>query len=350
MDSLDMKKDLYLDICREFIVKRFGKDPGKGRVPGESFMTAGMVTPEDGGKFRLFNERELIWEDSGFDFTNWCIVHDGKVFVCYPDDDGGGGLFIRVGHPREVAELLHFLVQPASCFDAALGESRIVKLGELGSFHALIPAGNGWRSLPLARLTSDIPADFREAVGLNLVQDFDAMIKGRTCEAWKFVERWPELIGGLPDAAPLIRAGYMLQPGLNVSDALDKLASGLRTTQPFLPVLMVPSREDVSCLFLREYLNGDREAAGQLKNAFSDGNSLEQVHAALGKVELSMPAALTDQIRLAAQVNLMRQRVMQQAERLTYTRVPFGELTTKYRNAVLSIDRLMESSAGTNDR
>jgi hypothetical protein len=343
MDSLDVKKDLYLDICCEYIVKRFGKDPGINREPGRSFMTAEMVTPDDGGKFRQFNERDLTWEASGFDFTNWSMVHDGKVFVGYSEDyEQDSDFFFKVGHPREVAELLYFLVQPASCFDAAMGESRAVKLGELVTFHALIPAGNGWRALALDRLTSDIPADFRDAVGRNLVQDVDAMIKGSTCEAWKFVERWPELVGALPDAAPLIRAGYLLQPGLNVSDALDKLASGLRTTQPFLPMFMVPSREEVSCLFLREYLNGDGKAAGQLKNAFSEGNSLDQVQAAFANVKLSMPPALTDQIRLGAQVNLMRQRVMQQAECLANTRASFADLTAKYRNAILAIDQLIE--------
>jgi hypothetical protein len=345
MDSLDAKKDLYLDICQEFIAKRFGKDPGVNREPSRSFMTAGMVTPDDGGTFRLFNQRDLTWEDSGFDFTNWSIVHDGKVFVGYSEDfEGEYDFFFKVGHPREVAELLHLFVQPASCFDAAPGASRVAKLGELAAFHALIPGGNGWRALDLARLPSDSTADFRDAVGLSLTRDFDAMIKGRTCEAWKFAERWPELIAALPDAGPLIRAGYLLEPGLNVSDALDKLASEPRTTQPFLPLLMVPSCEDVSCLFLREYLSGDRQAAGQRKNAFAEGKSLEQTHAALANVELSMPLALTDQIRLAAQVNLMRQRVMQEAECLAHTRAPFGELTATYRNAVRAIDRLVEAN------
>jgi hypothetical protein len=338
------KQELYLDICHEFIVKRFGKEPGRGRVPGRSFMTATMVTPEEGGTVRRFNEADLSWDDTGQDFTNWSIVSDGKVFVSYPEDDPeDGGMFFKVAHPREVSELLCLLVQPfvEAPLASAMPPSRQLNLGDLVDMHVLIPMGDGWRALALALPPSTMPQGLPEALGSNMVQNWDSLVSGKSCEAGKFADRWPDFIGSLPDAAPLLRAGYLAKKHLNLHHALDLLAEGPRGNGPFLNMLLVPSREDVSSLYLREYLNGDFEAAKQREGAFAEENDLGKVHAGLKNVAIRMPAAFVDQIQLAAQVNLMRQRVLQQAECLANWRATFEELIIRYRDAGQAINELI---------
>jgi hypothetical protein len=339
MASLDHKKHLYLDICHDFVVTRFGCDPGLNRIPGRNVITATLVTPEDGGTFRQFNESNLSWNDSGCRFTNWSIVHDGRVFVSYPDGDlDDAGMVFRVGHPREASELLHLLVQPMDCLGAAASDSLPVKLGELVDAHVLIPAGDGWRALDLGHPPPGLPHDFRMALGFNLVQDWNAMIRGATCEAGTFADRWPAVVGALPNASPLLRAGYVVRSGMNLCHAIDLLVDGPQTTAPFLNMLLVPLSENTSSFYLREYLNGDCEAATHLQATFAAENDLDKLHADLGNVVIRMPAALTEQVRLAAPVNLMRQRILQAAERLADTQASFGQLTIQSRDAVLAIE------------
>lgn len=347
MGILDHQKELYFDICQDYVYKRFGREPGLGRVPDRTFLTATMVTPEDGGKVVRFNESDLLWEDSGCVFTNWSIAHDGKVFVDYSDGDvDDDGMVFRVGHPREVSELFYLLVQPMSYFEAAVFESISWKLGDLVNMYVLIPMGDGWRGLDLAHLPSNMPPEFWEMLGRNLVQNSDSIGSDQFCEAGKFAERWPEFISALPDAVPFLRAGYLADKYLNLRHALDWMVVGPRANTMFLKVLFVPSRDDISALYLREYLNGDRKAANQLRAAFAEENELGKVHDMLKNVTIRMPAALTDQIRLAAQLNLMRQRVLHAAAIVAHERAPFGELTSQYRDATRAIKGFITARNG----
>lgn len=341
MGILDLQKELYFDICQDYVNKRFGREPGLGRVPDRAFMTATLVTPEDGGNVVRFNEHDLTWENTFQHFTNWAIVYDadGKVFISYPEDDlDDNGMFFKVCHPREVSDLLFLLAQPVSYFESAISESIPWKLGDLVDIHVLIPMGGGWRALNLAHPPSSMPPEFWEILGCNLVQNSDSIGTDQFCEAGKFVDRWPETISALPDAAPLLRAGYLAEKNLNLRHALDLLVAGPRSNTMFLNVLLVPSGDKVSALYLREYLNGDREATKRLRDAFAEENELGKVHDILKNVTIRMPTALTDQIRLAAPVNLMRQRVIHAAEILAHGRAPFCELTAQYQDAIRAIE------------
>jgi hypothetical protein len=334
------EQDLYFNICLDFIVKMFGKNPGIDRG-GRSFLTTNLVTPADGGHVCRFNTEELKWEDWDQSFTGWSIVQDGKVFVSYPEDEPmDGGMFFKVGHPREVCELLNLMVQPVSYFGREVPPSQPRKLGDLMDFYALLPSGSGWKALNFANLPPNMTEEFKIALGCNLVQNRDALISGKSCEASKFGERWPELVGTLPDAAPLLRTGYLVDKYLNLLDPLDLLMQTSRNNAPFLNMLLVPSRSDVSALYLREYLNGDAKAAKQLREAFADENDVNIIQANLSDVLIHIPVDLFDQIQLAAQTNLMRNQLMQQAETLAYGRAPFDQLATRYRDAGRAMEAL----------
>jgi hypothetical protein len=221
-----------------------------------------------------------------------------------------------------------------------------VKLGDLVDIHVLIPAGDVWRAFDLAHQPSDMPPEFLEVLRRNLVQKSNSMVSVVFWEALKIAKRWPDFISALPDAAPLLRAGYLVDKYLNLQHGLDGLVVAQRANMIFLNVLLVPSRDDISALYLREYLNGDREASKQLLGAFAEGNELGKVHDMLKNVTIRIPAALTDQIRLAAQVNLMRQRVIQAAEILAHGRAPFGELTAQCQDATRAIEGIITARNG----
>jgi hypothetical protein len=291
------KQDLYFDICLEFIIKVFGKNPGIGRGQVRSFLTTYMVTPTDGGHVCRFNSEDLKWEDWEQRFTSWNIVQNGKVFVSYPEDDPmDGGMFFKTEHPREVSELLSLMVQPVSYFLKELPASQPQRLGDLVDIYVVTPAGTGWQATNSA--------------------------------------------GTLSDGTPLIRGGYLADKYLNLCHPLDLLMQTAQDTAPSLNVLLVPSRKDVSALYIREYLNGDAEAAKQLREAFADESDMNKIQAGLGDVPIQMPADLFDQIQLAAQTNLMRHMLIQQAESVAYARAPFDQLTTRYRDAARAMEAL----------
>lgn len=338
-DTIDNK---YLDICTEFIEKRFGKDPGINRYQELDRILANLVSPEDGGKVCRFDTSDLSWVEADQNFTSWCIMANGSVYVANSEDaTGDEDVHFQTRHPREAAELIHLFVQPSSRLISPISESRCLALSEIVSLYALIPCGKGLRALDLTCLPTSMPPDFRKTLGVSLNQKENSLINGEGCEAHQFEKRWPNFVGTLPDAEPLVRAGYVLCKDQPAGNGLNLLMGDPRIAGPFVYVLLVPSRDDVSSFYLGEYLNYDIDAYEQLENAFSEANDLEMICAMLANLSVRLPVDFTDQIKLVTQSNLLRQRVMQIAGELINCRAPYNNLQIQYQAAASALNRVI---------
>ena len=349
MRKKETVSSMELDLCVGDLAKRFGKTFVQKHVRryADEMLSLSCVEPEEGGNTGVFDMAAQEWVASGQDFAGWTYWAGGTVALSWlnPRPEWGEGIF-RVGHPREFAELVALLRQHLSALRAPLSDSRTVRLSQVADLYALLPGGrDGWRALDLKRLPKDMPRDMRKAVDRRLVQDYDTMTCGKTRPPPAFEETWPEAFGTLPAAAPLLREGYVLQKDRRAVRALD-LASenGTGLWNTFAPVLVVPRGEGVSAFFLREYLAGDRDAGAHLECAFSTENSLAEVAAWLARLPVTMPPDVAGQIRLAAQANLMRQRVLEAAARLAGGRMPFRETGTRHREAMRALNKMVEAS------
>ena len=310
MNGLDQKADMFLDVCQEFLVGEFGERATLGRYSGRKIMTARSVAPQDGSAIRCFGVGERVWQDMEDDFeTNVVVAHDGKVSVSYPcqDVDHGGMNFV-VGHPREVSELFHLLVNPASCMTS--GEevaTSSCKLGDLVDFHILVPDGDVWRMLDLANLPAGAPSDFLEMVFFDAVQDWDKLCMGKTVEACKVAGLWPDFVKSLPEVSNQLKAGYLLAPNSSIQTALDLAANGPENNRTFLDLILVPKEKAVSCLYLREHLVRDKEMGKAIGKAFAAATSLATLRENLATVNFHMPVKYHHQIRVAAEHILIRE-------------------------------------------
>ncbi|MCE9614880.1 MAG: hypothetical protein K8T26_11425 [Lentisphaerae bacterium] len=321
MNATTARQNLYLEICTEHVAGAFGDDIRLDREPGQAFMTIDKVAPQVGGKVLRFSEHEKAWDETTQEFTSWSIVHDGKVFVCYPDKEEEGGTCFKVGHPREVAELLRLFVNPACCVtpgEKAQYESR--PFGDLADVYVLIPDGETWRVLDPAALPREATEDFRKAVHFNLIQDWDKLHSGDTVEAHKLTPHWPSLVKSLPTALEPLRDGYILAPDGRMRSAADRAVIEPSGSEVFLDLLLVPSADAISSMYLRALFNGDLTVGRDIRKAFAVDSGLDAFVQALTGMTLHVPRSIHDQIRIAAEHQLIGQWLLEVTEQLAHQR------------------------------
>ena len=333
---------LYLDICVEFIEKRFGKELVINRYPGRDRIHINLLSPDDGGKVCWLDTSDLSWVEADQNFMSWCIMANGSVYVANPEDaTGDEDVHFQTRHPREIAELIHLFVQPSSRLISKISESRCFKLGEISGLYVLIPYGEGFRALDLKHLPAEMPADLHEDLALSLTHDGEILFSFDCPGPSWFATRWPDFVARLPDAAQLIRDGYTFNKDCHFGHGLNLLRGNSRISGPFLYFLLVPSREDVSSFYLAEYLNHDLATYEQHSAALSEGNDLETICMMLCDLPVHLPADYTEQIRFAAQHNLLKQNVITSARRLVYHRAPFDQQQGRYQAAASALDRTL---------
>jgi hypothetical protein len=308
MNSLDRNADLYLDVCQEFAIREFGERAIFEREPGHKIMTT-RPAPQDGSPIRCFEVGERVWEEMEDFETGVVIVHNGKVSVSYPGQDvEHEGMTFQVGHPREVSELFHLLVNPALCITPGEEEAWSKrKLGDLVDFSILIPDGNDWRVMDLANPPVCVPQELHGQLFFNVSQDWDKLCMGKTAEAHKLAGQWADAIHALPSGGTQLLAGYLLAPNAGIRSGIDSAASGPAGNPLFFDLLLVPKDKEVSSLFLRELLGRDRETGKAIRKAFAAATSLASLQANLAGVELYMPVKYHHQIRVAAEHIMIRE-------------------------------------------
>jgi len=343
MSESERRNTDFLDISAQHIEKRFGNSIDFTVQSDDGYLHAGRIVPQDGGKVCKFDETKLGWFPCGQDFTYWNVKESGKVCVGYPQDSFEDGVLnFQIGHPREVAELLHLFVQPSARMTAEISESQFFKLGKIADLYAVIASKDGLRVLDLSRLPATMPEGVRTTLALNLTQNWDRLYAGEDCPARELEDRWPDFVGGLPDAAPFLRAGYFVDLNCCLQPGYRLLQGAAGEYAPFSVILFVP-HDDVSAFYLGEYLEYDRNVVKNMRDALAVKNDLETVCALLKKTPICMPADFTDQIKLVAQTNLLRYRLIDKAKQLVYARAPYRDLSARHQAAGHALGRMIDA-------
>lgn len=345
MGKLDQLADNWFTVCKEYIVAEFGDTVQLRRSPVGGVVTTILGVPEAGGNIRCFNLGERTWDVMEDDAVHVDIAHDGTVSVGYSlEDQADQGMKFKVGHPREVAELLRLLDNPDSFL--ALADAEIEyggrKLGEIAEFHVLIPVGETWRVIDPSALPAEAPDEFRKAFYLNLTRDWDHFLAGETCEAWRFASRWPDFVKTLPLATPLAQAGYVLDPNGTMKSAVDYPVIPPDIGQTFFDMMIVSAKKEVSSLYLRESVNGDKETGKKIQTAFTRGSGLETLMEAIKSVPIHMPVEIRHQIRIAAEHNAIRQWLLFVGERIANQRDCFFTMADKHWHLAHALDAMVD--------
>jgi hypothetical protein len=244
-----------------------------------------------------------------------------------------------------VAELFRLLVDPAHY---VVPEEEVTfekyRLGEIFDFYALVPDGSTWRILDIAALPADATDDFLKAFYFNINRDWDNFTSGRTFEAFRFAERWPDLVRSLPEATEALRAGYLLHPEGDLLSAVDLAVIPPSERSIFLAILAVPSRKDVSSLYVRELLNGDTAICKSIRKSFTPAENLDAFMAAIKEAEFHMPKEYQHQIRIAAEHNAMRQWLLYVAERVASQRGCYLMQDKTHWHLALTLHQMLDMS------
>lgn len=291
-------EDIRLSVCREFIDQEF-----EGRIHlthnnGDVYLTAWHVAPAEGEGNNLFiyfgeDSEWQVMEDFEV-FIN--STRDGKVFVCYPLEhpDDGAGMYFKVGHPREVTELFHLFVHPKSCLEpfAENGpDMRSHRLSDLFTF-SVPPSGDAeWTS-------------------------------------------------------PDVRAGYLLTSEGRISCALDATAYEKEGKDALRNLLLVPSAEGISYLYVRELLSRDVRIGKEIREAYAQAGTREELVAKLSAIEVVLPARYYLQIRLIAEQLVMRDVLGHLVGLLVSQPGDFSTLTGYYENVAIALRKFMASQDG----
>jgi hypothetical protein len=322
MSILEDKKNVFFSVAEEHVAKAFGPSIHLTPSPGGSRLTTILATGEDGGDIRCFDPGERTWDVMEEDDIHVNIAHDGMVHVRYSKEEQiDRCMTFKVGHPREVAELFHLLVDPAHYVtpeeEVTFGTCTI---GEIFDLYALIPDGATWRILNPSALPSETTDDVLKAFYFNINRDWDNFISGKTFEAFRFTEQWPDFVRSLPVATEYLRTGYLLHPEGDLLSAVDLVVTPPTNRSTFITMLAVPSRKDVSSMYVREFLNGDSSICKSIRKSFTPAETLDAFMSAIKATKLQMPKEYHHQIRIAAEHSALRQWLLYVAERLATQR------------------------------
>lgn len=309
MGMLDQRADVWLGVCEEFIHREYGKSNHLQRSLLGTDLNTRVSVVKEGGSLRFLNLNGPEWDVLEDDDMYINISHTGTVSVGYTfEGQADLGMFFKVGHPAEVSELFHLLLNPAAYVTPEEEcEHMRRELGQLCKFHVLIPVGETWRIVDPMNMPVGTPSEFRKAFYLNLTRNWDHFVANETWEAWRFAERWPDFLKSLPVATDPLREGYIMGPDGDLLSAVDLAVIPPSGKEFHFDMLIVPNRECVSSMYLRERLNGDKGFGKQINNAFREGQDLDSMMTAIKSVSLLLPKEIRHQIRLAAEENAIRE-------------------------------------------
>lgn len=344
MGMLDQLADNWFEVFEDFVAKVLGSRINYRRSLKGGRISTILGYTEGGGDMRCFNLDERTWDVIENDDIQVSVEHDGTVSVGYTlEDQAWRGMKFKVEHPREVSELFSLLIRPAKhappAEDCPFAER---KLGEVADFWFLLPDGATWRVLDPSALPPEAPDEFRKAVYSNLMLDVDAIFSETFCAAWRFAQRWPDIVKSLPAATPQVRAGYLLDAHAGtMKSAVDFAVMPPNKEEVMVQVLIVPEAKAVSAMYLREALSGDRDLGQRLLKACLVKDGLSAWIQAVKVVAIRLPVELGQQVRMATEANTIREWLRFMADKVA-TRCGFPFQTKKNWHLAHTLSRMLD--------
>ena len=346
MRVLDARADVFFDVCKKTMAEKLGEAVFFDRSRTGACLNGIFHVIPGGGAPRCFDARRCDWLELEDDAIYVTVSHDGTVSVGYSlDEQADYGMSFKVGHPCEVAELCQLITRPDEYL--AIDErysGREYSLGDVFDFYALVPAGGTWRLLEPSALPAGMPKECLEAFYCNLNRDWDNFVSGKTFEAIKFETHWPEFVKSLPEATEALRAGYILSPDGDLFSAVDLMVIPPSDKRLFFDMLVVPSKADVSAMYVRELINGDKTLCQEIRKAFRPAAELETFMAAVKSTKINLPGNVQTQVRFAAEHNAIRQWLLHVSEKLANQRDYFHLLAEKHMHLAHTLTLLLDRS------
>jgi hypothetical protein len=337
---MTIKQDIYLNTCLKEIERLFGTHEAfiKNDYDGELFTD--LVTPVDGSSAWCFFPHSLEWEDTEQLCMCWRVRGDGDVIVDYQDEPEYGAMRFTAIHPHEPVELLYLMTRPQDYWQNRKVEYENRPLGDLVTFELLAQASRPLREIPIESVTPHGDPELQADIYGNLIDDTNGMIEGRVCYGEAFAKQWREWLAGFQPAERLRAKGYLMGRTGHLWWAASLPHPAGNTI-----LLAVGVKNNVSSLFLREYLHNDDSVQRQIIEAYVETSNLADLMDALKRVTCRIPREFLDQIRVAAEVNLMRTALDIKATWLHGGGKSLEDTIQFYADRIKQLDQLLSDNA-----
>jgi len=326
------------EVCRESIRTFCGDD-----LAADTFDETQLICDpiQSGNKHPfIYDPRKNLWHPIHKQVLDAELIFNPSDSLTIHYYDGSDTLLmmsIGTRHPREIGEIFLLLDQPAEFFAAPPAEIQRQTLAELAGLYLPIPYGTEWRALNMFDPPADLPADLKIEITRNLLAKYDEHGQKDALSALDFARRWPQFIGGLPDATPLIRMGYSFRVCSAFNSSIDSLKRPPHDEDLYL--MLVPHLEDISAFFLVEYLSFDATSCRQIRKALAEQTSFDPLSSLFREIPVDVPCSFVEQIKLAAQTSMQRDHLDYQVANLCRQSGQFHELGNRYRQASQALDQ-----------
>lgn len=340
MESFDRNREQQLRFYAQYIWRRY-PDIQVCHHPCGGFLLIDGVAPSDRECPVRYCPIQKRWYDSERDFCHLEIRHDGRALVAYVDEtDDDGAMVLQVVHPREALEFIDMLRRPVADFAERAVRISSRSLSSMADIRIILPCGGKWRAWNPAIALAKTNREFTEALHTCLWAGESPLLAKPEYAATAICARWPEQVASMMDDESILRDGYVLSASRGVTSAMELTIDSSAKKSLFAKLLLLPKEGKGSWFYLREYLAGDKDAGAAIGAMFTSLPSLDAFNQSLRNIMLQIPDDFMGQVRMAAEINMTRQWLLNEAEWASKQRMPFNLLRDGYWTAADALYRV----------
>ena len=237
---------------------------------------------------------------------------------------------LKVAHPREALEFIDLLHRPVADFAERAVRISSRSLSSMADIRIILPYGGKWRAWNPAIASAKTNREFTEALQNCLWARESPLLARPVYAAAAICARWPEQVASMMDDESILREGYVLGASRVVTSAMELIIDSSAEKSLFAKLLLLPKEGKGSWLYLREYLAGDIGAGAAIGSVITSLHSPDAFNIAVQNIMLQIPDDFMDQVRMAAEINMTRQWLLNEAERASKQRMEFNSLRDGY--------------------
>lgn len=335
----DGSRALWLGFYTRYIGQRHPDVQVRHRPEGNILLVDG-VTPGNREDPVRYCPVHRCWYGSGRDFCHAEILHDGRVMVAYVDDtEDEGSMVLHVAHPHEALEIIDLLHHPIADFTGNKVSIISRSLSSLADIRILLPCDGKWRAWDPSIASGTPGQEFASAMVhcLRAGESHWQAKPGHRANA--ICARWPEQVSSMMDAESILQGGYVLTGAGGIESAMRLSIDISAVDFPYAKLLLLPKEGKVSWLYLREYLAGDQDAGAALEAMIASLHRLDDLNMAIRNIAIQIPEDYLDQVRVAAEINMTRQWLLDEADWGSKKRRQFNVLLDGYWTAADALCR-----------